>query len=359
MIGALRFVRAYLRGAPVREEEVRIAVSAGVAEATLYLPNRVPAPAWVVLHGITLPGRRHPSLVRFARSLAAAGNTVIVPDVPVWRALDMAPAAAGDAIAGAADYLLSRSDLARAEGVGVVGFSVGATQALIAAAEPRLRERVRSVVGFGGYCDLPSTIRFMCTGEYEYGGRSFRVEPDPYGRWVVARKQLTRIPRFAGMERVARAVAELAAETGRRGVMASDASLDPLKRALREPMDAEERRVFDLLAPPAGHAPADLAAARRLADELAEAALADDPRLDPRPVLPDVHARVVLSHGRDDRLIPFPQSLLLRDALPARTQPTATLTRLFAHSHGSGGLGALAYAAEAVRFLRLLDRAFG
>ena len=41
-------------------------------------------PGWVVLHGVTRPGRFHPTLLRFVRALAASKAAVLVPQVPEW-----------------------------------------------------------------------------------------------------------------------------------------------------------------------------------------------------------------------------------------------------------------------------------
>ncbi|HYJ78781.1 MAG TPA: hypothetical protein VEW03_04210, partial [Longimicrobiaceae bacterium] len=70
-----RFLRTWLRGGAnpgVRAEEVEFPLGGGVREATLYRPpGRGPRPGWVVLQGLTVPGRRHPAMTRFARSVAA------------------------------------------------------------------------------------------------------------------------------------------------------------------------------------------------------------------------------------------------------------------------------------------------
>jgi dienelactone hydrolase len=97
-----RFLRAYLAGGagPFRQEEVRIEAADDAREATLYLPRRRgPAPGWVVLHGMTVPGRRHLAMSRFVRSLAASGAAVLVPDVPAWRELRVDTGAARETLA--------------------------------------------------------------------------------------------------------------------------------------------------------------------------------------------------------------------------------------------------------------------
>lgn len=352
-----RFARAYARGYAPREEEVRIPTSPGEAEATLHLPRRGTAAfTWVVLPGITVRGRHHPALLRLVRAVAAAGGAVLVPDVPAWRALRIDPAAAADTLVGALHWL-ERDPRTPTEDLSVLGFSFGATHALIAAAHPELRDRVHGVLGFGGYADLGRTLRCMMTGEHEWGGETFRLRPDPYGRWVAAANYLPLVPGMGDMEAVAVAARRLATEAGHRGAFADETVYDPLKREIRAELSAAGREVWDLLAPPAKQLPADLPAARELADALAAAALADQPVLDPTAALPQLRARVTLAHGRGDRLVPFTETLRLRAAFASSTDAAATLTGLLAHSGADSPGGPLRHLGEQARFLRLLARA--
>jgi pimeloyl-ACP methyl ester carboxylesterase len=357
MLRATRFLRAYLRPAPEREEEILLPFpDGGAVPATLYRPaGPRPAPAWIVLHGITVTGRHHPSLVRFARSMSAAGGIVLVPEIPSWRSLRIDLEAGRSTVAAAARQL-ELDPRVRAGGLGVVGFSFGGTQGLVTCADPELRERISSVVSFGGYCDLERALVCMATGEHEWRGVQERLSPDPYGRWIAAANYLVGVPGMEGMGRVAVGLHRMAVEAGRTGAMAADPVYDPLNRDLRAELGPEEQEVWDVLAPLSGRAPDDLEAARRIARGLARAALDDQPALDPHRSIPELRARVVLAHGQSDRLIPYTETLRLSEALAGRVPVSTTITRLFAHSRGAA-LSPLGYAAEGWRFLRLLDRA--
>ena len=358
MIRVARFLTSYLRHpAPgVVAEETVVPLGGGEARAHLYRPRRGGRrPGWVVLHGITVPGREHPSLVRFARSLAGSGAVVLVPEIRAWSDLRIDPTRAEAVIAAAAEHLAGRGDV-EAGGVGVIGFSFGATQALATAARPELRDAIRSVVAFGGYCDPLRTFEFAFTGEHEWRGRRRHLEPDPYGRWIVTANYLTAVPEYRGMERVAAGARALAAEAGRRGVFAGEAVYDPLKARIAEGLTAEERAVWELVAPMSG-APARREEALALAGRVAACALEIDPALDPRPALARLDRRVVLAHGQDDRLIPVTESLRLRGALARPDRAFLGITRLFAHSREAGGVGIASLPLEGIRYLRLLDRA--
>ncbi|HET7274420.1 MAG TPA: hypothetical protein VFI91_04540 [Longimicrobiaceae bacterium] len=355
MLHVARFLQSYFRddSASPMTEEVEIAVDGTTVPATLIQTSARRAPAWVVLHGITVPGRQHPTLLRFSHALAAAGGTVLIPEVPAWRELRIDPAAAGATIKSAAQFL--RDELPE-ERVGVIGFSFGATQALVTAADSASHDLIDTVVGFGGYCDLERTLIFMMTGEHEWKGTSRKADPDPYGRWIVAANYLTDIPEFSGMTAVADGAVALATKVGQAGTFAGDPMYDELKLEVRKTLSTAEREVWDLIAPPAGAAvPPE--AARALAKQLVAAALDRHPDLDPRPALGGVRQRVVLAHGFEDRLIPFTETLRLQKELPATVESSVTITRLFAHSTGGDALRSWQYPGEALRYVRLLVRA--
>lgn len=357
MIRAGRFLRSFYRKEHpgLEEREVQVELEGGAVPATLLRPDRRgELPGWVVLHGITGPGRHHPVLLRFCRALAGSRATVLIPEVTPWKELRIDPMVADRTIAGATRFLAGQAGVAPG-GVGVVGFSFGATQALVTAARPELRDVLRSVVGFGGYCDLGRTLRFMMLGEHDWRGERYGAEPDPYGRWIVAGNYLTAVPGMERMEAVAEAARDLARESARRWVYAGDPSYDPYKAELRDRLDPSERELWDLIAPPTGRAAAD-AETRELADRLIAAALARHPQLDATRVFPTIDRRVVLAHGRDDRLVPFTESLRLREHLTA-ADVSVTVTRLFAHSRGAEGLRLREYPGEMIRYFRLLDRA--
>ncbi|HEV2129496.1 MAG TPA: hypothetical protein VGR27_00245, partial [Longimicrobiaceae bacterium] len=243
MLRTARFLRRFLRPDPdrVQIQEVRVTVADRGVPATLYLPPRARnLPGWIVLHGITVTGRHHPSLTRFAQALAASGAAALVPEIPEWRSLRISLAAAIATIAGGARFLEERPEV-REGGIGVAGFSFAATQALIAAAQPELRERVGTVAGFGGYCDLHRTVLCMLTGEHEWQGVRHRLSPDPYGRWILGGNYLPQIPGYERMTAVSSALHALAVEAGRRGVFAAAPEYDGMKAEIRTRLSREER----------------------------------------------------------------------------------------------------------------------
>lgn len=299
--------------------------------ATIVRPRAMPGPlpAWVVLHGITRPGRAHAQLVRFTRSMASTGVATIVPDVPEWRELSLSPHLTAPTVAAAIRGLRD-TGLVRGARLGLVGFSFGAPHAIASVADPRIRDDIAGVCGFGGYCSIEHTFRFMMNGRHTWNGREHHLRPDPYGRWIAAANYLTSISDYEDAGDVAGALRTLAKHAGDIGVASWDPVHDPEIRRLREHVAEERRPLFDLFTGGSRAGSSDDALAD-LAEALAAGARRLDPSIDPTGPLAEVRRPVHILHGRRDHLIPFTESHRLHDAMTS-AESRLTVTRLFGHS---------------------------
>ncbi len=325
--------------------------------ATLVTP-RVSSPAlpsWIVLHGITRPGRSHPQLRRFTRALASSGCTVLIPEVPEWRRLDLAPDRTLPTVLTCLEALRSMSGQGPQATIGLLGFSFGAPQAIATSAHPDVAGRLAGVVGFGGYCDLERTLVFQFTGRHEWQGETHRLRPDPYGRWIVGANYLTSVPGFGDAQPVAEGLRRLASSAGDLGIMSWDARFDAMKDEIRRSLDPELRKTFDIFAPSANVEP-EPEAAEEMAHYLAEAGRRVDPEIEAAPRFAGVRGPVRLMHGRHDHLIPHSEAHRLKAALPPSVDAHLTVTRLFGHSSQDPLPGWVEGAQEAVLFLKGLAR---
>jgi dienelactone hydrolase len=344
MASLLRFLREFTKPGSIAVESAETTYDRGNGRrdpATIYHPAdaREPLPAWVVLHGITWTGRQHAQLIRLARALSASGSVVMVPEISEWRALRVVPSIAVPVIRSAVLDLDARADT-RPGHTRLMGFSFGATQAILAAADPRLDGHLAAVASWGGYADIHRTVRFLFTGEHEIDGKRYFEDPDPYGRYILAANFLTAVPGYEEATDVAAALHELASESGRRGVFAGSTEYDPFKIEQRERVAPERRELFDLFAPRGPRraiAPERVAA---LAEGLADAAVAREPLFDATRWFSEVRAPVLLSHGRHDSLVPFTECLRLDRELGPRSRGV-TVTDLYAHSTAGGVRNAL------------------
>lgn len=316
-------------------------------------PGAADLPGWIALHGITVPGRFHPSLVRFARALASSGAVVVIPEVAPWRELRLDAPAAAHAVSAVLDAL--DADPRTSGRPGLVGFSFGGPQVIRIAGDPELGPRLSGVASFGGFADIETTMRFQMTGRIETEKGPVTVRPDPYARWIVAANYLPHVGAGGEFEAVARALHDLALEAGRRRTPSWEPLYDPLKERLAASLSTmDQLEAFRLFAPPstedprAGHPEVEAWVAR-----LAEAARRVEPGLEvPRGMA--LHTPAHILHGRSDTLIPFTEAEAMRARIGS-PDPTCTVTGLFAHSGREGGVH-LGTAFEAVRLANALRR---
>ena len=240
----------------------------------------------VLVHGLAPAGKDDVRLRRAARLLARAGFDVAVPTIPGLTHGRLRPDDARPVVAA----LATRPGRAR-----IVGVSVGAAPAFLAAADPAVRERVRLVLALGGYASALELIRFHLTGDYAWQGRRGHVPRDP----VLARA-------------VIEANAELAGPEVRAALAAGDAA----------------------------RVEAALAALPAATQELIGS-------LSPERVVRDVRAPILLVHGRDDPAVPYTESLRLAAARPAQTR----VVLVGVVGHVEGATGRLGAAADLLRLL--------
>jgi pimeloyl-ACP methyl ester carboxylesterase len=239
-------------------------------------PGTIRGIPMVLVHGFSPDGKDDPRVREAAALLSRVGFEVAVPTIPgLTRGRlgleDVEPVATTLA--------------ARAEPAVVIAVSVGAGPALLAAADPRVRNRVRVVLSLGGYASATEVVRFWLTGAYDYDRVSGRVDHDP--------------------------------ELVRMFVRANGDRLDQASRALLEGGDPAGAASF-LAAPPAE--------LQRYLDSLS-----------PIRVARDIRARLVLIHGRTDRAVPYTESLRLAAARPERT--TVVLVGVVDHVKSQGAAG--------------------
>ena len=175
----------------------------------------------------------------------------------------------------------------------------------------------------------------------------------------MAGNHLTSIPEFRHAEDVSHALRRLAVEAGERRILAWDPSYDTLKEQLREHLSPDRKEIFDLFAPPWDREPAE-AEAERITPVLTRAAMEASPLLDPLPFLTRVASPVQLIHGRNDRLIPYTETLRLTAAFPDSKRIDTTITALMDHSEQGGRLASMRKEiSEGMKLVRTLGRLLG
>ena len=288
------------------------------ASAAVARGKQCPQAAIVVVPGAVPLGKDDPRLVAFASTLARAGFAVLAPDLPGFRALRIRPSDTRE-IADAFAYLSSRPELAPGGRAGMFAFSYSVGPALLAALEDDIRDRVRYLVGVGGYHDLQRAMRFFTTGWFVHEGRWHRLTPDDSGRMVLAYSSLDYLAEGQAGTAPDRELFDRMVELRSRDPAAD---LTPLAAQLSIPAQA----VYAL------GVNGDPARFAELFSCLPAAMRADLDQLNlARHDLKPLRARLMLVHGRNDNLIPYPESLALAAAVQQGQVRVFLIHRVLGH----------------------------
>jgi acetyl esterase/lipase len=307
--------------------------------AELWLPAWAAADqragAMLLVLGVNNVGRNHPVVERVADGLARSGVAVLVPDSRVLLAgrLEVGEI---DGVVRAFQLLATRPEV-DPERVGIVGFSVGGSLALLAAGDPRIASGVRFVNAFGAFADAASYLAAVSAHAYRApDGAEVPWTPSPLAREVYLGFLLDQVPDAADRRM-------LEARLG-----------EPILAAERPPPDPELRADLETDAARAIH---DLLTARTL-DEATEMIEALPSRarsfigdISPAGHLAGLRARIHLMHETEDHHVPFVESRALASALePSGLLEAHTEFRLFDHVQPDD-LDLVAAAPELVKLL--------
>ncbi len=294
---------------PVREH-VAIGYGGGrVIEADLYRPPSGTALGAVVFSmGAPPLDLDDPRLVKLSEDAARAGFVMLVPFSERLDQELILPEEV-DALVGAFQYLQSLPYIAP-DRVGYIGVSVGASLALLAAADPRIRDDVDFVVAFGGYYDALDTFVALASRRIEYDGLDEKWTPRWHSIKVMARQFIY----------------ELGDPRDRDILTTAFVQRKPVSQAQIDALTPTGRAVYDFLT-----STGDPERARALIGELPPDAVARLRELSPSRVAGDLRAELFIVHDRGDEFIPYVESRRLRDALQGRVRLHYDEVRFFEH----------------------------
>lgn len=293
------------------------------------------AGAMLIVFGVNNLGRNHPAIARVADGLARTGVAVLVPDS---RTLLEGRLEVGeiDGVVRAFQLLAARPEVDR-ERIGIVGFSVGGSLALLAARDPRIASQVRWVNAFGAYADAATYLASVSAHAYVGpDGDTVAWTPTPLAREVYLRFLLDQV-RDSSDRRALENAFGPAILAGERP--APDRAV---RAELRTPVAAT---VHDLLT--AGSRADALAAI----EELPAVSMRFIDAISPSRHLDGLEADVHLMHETEDHHVPFVESRALARAVDERGGLAAhTEFRLFDHVQPDD-LDLVAAAPELVKLL--------
>ena len=160
-----------------RERMITIPTARGPMTARVYEPARTSRRVSLLVSGLHPSGIDEPRLKRLARELARSDVTIVTPDIPELTQLDITPAIT-DTIEQAALWLASRSGLASASRIGLMGISFSGGLSIVAAGRTSLSDHIDYVFALGPHDDLPRVLRYLCTGQEPYPSHQIHLTPD-------------------------------------------------------------------------------------------------------------------------------------------------------------------------------------
>lgn len=283
---------------PPERVAVAYAIEGRHGVGDLYRPADGARAAVVLVPGAAREGRGDPRLVALATTLARAGFLVLVPEIDSMRRLHIR-AADADEIADAARFLADGPGSGRPLGIAAISYAVG--PAIIAVSRPTLRERIAFVFGIGSYYDTLAMLTYVTTGAYRLAGETGwrRQQPNAYGKWIFVSSNADRIADPGDRMRLS-AIASRRIESDSADVSDLLVGMGPDGRAVYDVANnADPERVASLVA----------ALPEAIRREIAALSLVNAD-------LSGIASRVILLHGRNDRIIPYSESLALAEALP-------------------------------------------
>jgi acetyl esterase/lipase len=307
--------------------------------AELWLPSwasaEAPAGAMLLVFGVNNLGRNHPIIERVADGLARTGVGVLVPDS---RTLLEARLEVDeiDGVVQAFEVLAARPEIDRAR-VGIVGFSVGGSLALLAAGDPRIAGEVRWVNAFGAFADASTYLAAVSAHAYRGAdGAAVPWTPTPLVREVYLSFLLEQLADGPDRRLLEAAFAE--------AILAADRPSPDV--ALRGSLQTDAARfINDLLTA------TTLEDAEEAIEALPAGVRAFMDAISPVRHLDGLRADVHLMHETEDHHVPFVESRALAAELESRGRLAAhTEFRLFDHVQPED-LDLMAAAPELVKLL--------
>ena len=314
---------------PVRLE-VTYPQADGIGVADIYrIPDDKERAAVLLFLGANAAGRDDEDVVNLGNALARAGFVAMFHWSPTMALQFNIDPSEVENLVWAFQYLRSREFVDR-DRVGIGGFCVGASFALVAAADARIRDDVSFINAFGPYYDAQDLLLQVASRSHLYQGEREPWNPDSLTLRVLANELIESLADPGEREVMHRLYVE------RQNVPQSE--LGGLSgSALRV------RRLLD------GTTPEE---AQVLYGELPAEFRENMRRISPSTYVGDLKARVMILHDRDDRLVPAAESRRLADALEQRGDFRYTEVLAFEHVRPTSGGGLWELAKEGLKLYR-------
>ena len=299
---------------PLRHE-VHYQSSDGSTVADVYRPpDGKPRAAVVLFLGANAAGRDDPDVVNLGIALARAGYVTMFHWSPTMALrANIEPAETGNLV-WAFQYLSER-EYVDPERAGLGGFCVGASFALVAAADPRIRDDVYFVNAFGPYFNAETLLLQVASRSVLYDGARTPWEPDSLTMRVLANELIETLDDPSDVDALTRRYM-------------NNQALNPEEVNALSP---QARTVAALLDGTTSEK------AALLYSELPPDFRRDLVSISPSSHVDNIDAKLLVMHDRNDRLVPAAESRRLLAATEDRGDVRYTEVLAFEHVRPSGG----------------------
>jgi hypothetical protein len=304
---------AALQGAP-HQDTVELEPVDGYVRLHVYRLPGGPRPALVLSLGMNPAPPDDPRVVRLMNGLARSGLVAVLVESEALGHDNLFPDLPR-ALVESVQFVEGQPYVV-ADRVGLFGFSVGGSLALVAAADPAIRDRLRLVEAFGSFANLEDALLSVATHSLDDGGRVRPWEPDVAAQRHLANALINGLPDQAEQEQLRALFVDPVA-----GATVDSAGLSD-----------EAAAVYALLST------RDRAEGARLLHRLPALVQENIRALSPLPLVPALHAPLYVMYDQDDPLLPFTGSKAICDrARQSHRQSYCSRFAIFKHVDPTNG----------------------
>lgn len=179
---------------PPQVKKINIKTRNGDLAADLYLPSNIKGrrPATIFMFGLT-DTFYGPDMVRLSQALARLGIIVLAPHLSVVSENRIVDERVRDDIVDSFMYL-EKSDFVDKERIGFMTFCIGGSHALVAAANPKIKDKVAYVQTIAPFYDLTSFGKAAFAGQYLLDENAVAWNANARTRYVFRKEFLSLVP---------------------------------------------------------------------------------------------------------------------------------------------------------------------
>ena len=307
--------QSWISNEPLREVAAYVSPSGSDVADVYRMPDGSPRAAVLLVIGASPEGLDDPNAINLGKALARAGFVTMMHWSPTMGLEANISPTEPENIVQAFLYL-EKQDYVDRERVGLGGFCVGASLALVAAADPRIRDRVAFVNAFGPFFDAEKLLVQAASRSVTHEGEQMAWQPDPRTLRVLANELIETMDDPTDTEILTRIYIDKGEATP--AELASLSARGHVAVRLMDGVTPEEAESLYSTLPPF------------FGENLA--------RVSPVTYIGGIQAPLLVMHDRDDRMVPVTESRRLvqatQDSLDVRYTELSAFDHLLPEAGG-------------------------